>query len=156
MPLADGLTFRPITRQRAAELRQVGGVRYVADAAPGYPCRQCLRDADVGDELILVSHDPFAGDSPYRSASPIFLHRDDCGEPDTADVPQQLVVRSLSLHAFDADEMMVDAALVDGAELADSALAFFERADVVSVHVHNQPRGCWATTIERSAANPAS
>ncbi|MEM9515266.1 MAG: DUF1203 domain-containing protein [Actinomycetota bacterium] len=150
MPLADGLAFRPITRQRATELRRAGGVPYVADAAPGYPCRQCLRDAEIGDELILVSHDPFTGDSPYRSASPIFLHRDDCGEPDLTDVPQQLAVRSLSLHAFDADEMMLDAALVDGAALADSALALFERADVVAVHVHNQPRGCWATSIERS------
>lgn len=51
-----------------------GGQRDVADASPGYPCRACLCDAEVGEELLLVSHDPFAGPSPYRCASPIFLH----------------------------------------------------------------------------------
>ena len=32
-----------------------------------------------------MSHDPFDADSPYRSASPIYLHRRSCGEP--ADAP---------------------------------------------------------------------
>lgn len=68
----------PIDPTSADALRARGGPSYVADDHPGYPCRQCLRDAEVGEELILGSHDPFTVDTPYRSASPIFLHREPC------------------------------------------------------------------------------
>ena len=63
-------TFRliAIDSNTADRLRRDGGPTYVADEKPGYPCRQCLRDAEIGQELVLVSHDPFDHDSPYRSA----------------------------------------------------------------------------------------
>ena len=53
----------------ADRLRAAGGIRYVADEKPGFPCRQCLRDAEIGDEMILVSYDPFEESSPYRCRS---------------------------------------------------------------------------------------
>ena len=35
----------------------------VADESPGYPCRQCLRDADVGEELVVFAWaDPIPND----------------------------------------------------------------------------------------------
>ena len=40
---------------------------YVADEKPSFPCRQCLRDAEIGEELLLVSYDPFEIDSPYNT-----------------------------------------------------------------------------------------
>ena len=71
-------TLVAIDPQVADTLRAAGGPVYVADSKPGYPCRQCLRDAEIGEELILVSYDPFEQASPYRSASPIFLHCAPC------------------------------------------------------------------------------
>src|SRR2546428_8488251 len=68
----------PIDPAVADDLRASAGALYVADEDTGYPCRQCLQDAAIGDELVLVSYDPFSGESPYRSASPIFLHRQSC------------------------------------------------------------------------------
>ena len=43
--------LRPISQSDADALRLGGGPVYVADECPGYPCRQCLRDAAIGDEL---------------------------------------------------------------------------------------------------------
>ena len=97
MPLADGLALRPITRQHATSLRSEGGIAYVADATPRYLCRQCLRHADIGDE------------------------------------------------------MMRNATMVDGSELAESVNALFEPTDAVAVQVYNLPCGCSATPIERSS-----
>lgn len=143
--------LRPISDQTAAALRTQGGAVYVADAFPGYPCRQCLQDAPVGDELILVSHDPFTGTSPYRSASPIFLHRETCVAPQlTGELPEQLTRRQLSVRAFDADELMIDAAIVDGSELASTVTRFFEQAGTDLIHIHNASRGCWAASATRS------
>lgn len=139
----------PISASDAKELRDVGGPVYVADAVPGYPCRQCLQDAAIGDELILVSHDPFTGPSPYQSASPIFLHRDSCQIPIADELPLQLTRRQLSVRSFDADEMMIDAAVIDGSGLDETLTRFFEDDLTLRVRVHNAERGCWATDVER-------
>jgi hypothetical protein len=145
--------LRPISPSDADALRQRGGPMYVADEHPGYPCRQCLRDAAVGDELILVSHDPFGTESPYRSASPIFLHRTSCRpyviEPG---LPEQLTRRQLSVRSFDSEEMMIDAAVIDGTDLESTIQRFFADPNSNQVHVHNATRGCWAVAVDRVPA----
>jgi hypothetical protein len=138
----------PVTADR---LRGGDGHVYVADSHPGYPCRQCLHDADVGEELILVSHDPFQTSSPYRSTSPIFLHREPCATfVPTAEVPEQQRIRQLSVRAFDHAADMRDAALIDGADLADTLVRLFSDPTIESVHIHNAVRGCWAATAVRT------
>jgi Protein of unknown function (DUF1203) len=135
----------------ADRLRQAGGPTYVADEKPGYPCRQCLRDAEIGEELVLVSHDPFDQESPYRSASPIFLHLHPCeAAPQGAELPSQLTVRQLSVRAFDQDAMMIDAAVIDGSDLAANLNRLFGEENTDRIHIHNASRGCWAVTAERA------
>lgn len=144
--------LEPIDAATATRLRAEGGVRYTADAMPGYPCRQCLQDAEIGESLILVAHDPFdeGADTAYRSSSPIFLHETSCEPPtDLSDLPKQLTVRQLSVRAFDQDAMMVDAAVIDGTSLDRTLQQFFSNGEVDQIHVHNASRGCWATTIRR-------
>jgi len=149
--------IRSLAPTDAARLRAQGGRRYTADESPGYPCRICLRDADLGDELLLVSHDPFRGPSPYRSASPIFVHAHDCTDGAHIEhvdrVPDQLSRRQLSVRAFDAEEMMTDASVIDGVDLAALLARFFDDPKVELVHVHNATRGCWAATALRARSN---
>jgi hypothetical protein len=141
----------------ADALRARGGIGYVADEHPGFPCRQCLRDAEIGEEMILVSHDPFDGSSsPYRSASPIFLHRSPCAPPDLAEVPEQLTRRRLSVRAFDTSDMMLDAALIEGRDLAPAIEHLLENTAVNHLHVHNEPRGCFAARVDRLKADDST
>lgn len=141
----------PIDTVAAAELRALGGQRYIADAKPGYPCRQCLRDAEIGEALILVSHDPFTIDTPYRSRSPIFLHEQTCTPPSDLDgLPDQLTQRQLSVRAFDDNALMIDAAVIDGTALDDQLQRFFADDATNQVHIHNATRGCWATSVTRT------
>jgi hypothetical protein len=142
---------RPLRNDVADRLRSEAGEKtYVADEFPGYPCRQCLRDADIGDELVLVSHDPFEKRSPYRSSSPIFLHRESCAHNiDESKIPKQLERRQLSVRAFDNDEMMIDAKVVQGAELSGLLDAFFAETTTSFVDIHNASRGCWAARALR-------
>ena len=143
--------LRPIDPVEADRLRSAwaGSPVYVADEKPSFPCRQCLRDAEIGEELLLVSYDPFTIDSPYRSASPIFLHRRPCAPPaDLHELPEQLTVRQLSVRAFDADALMIDAAIVPGDELAATLSRMFD-AGCDHIHVHNATRGCWAVRVDR-------
>lgn len=140
-------TIEAIPADVAARLRAEAVVVRVADESPGYPCRQCLRDAEVGEVLVLVSYDPFGTDaaSPYRSASPIFLHRDDCStRRDRSAVPRQLTRRRLSVRAFDATEMMIDGRVVDGADLSTTLDELLALPGAARVRIHNAGPGCFA------------
>lgn len=134
----------------AARLRAGATIVRVADESPGYPCRQCLRDAELGEELVLVSYDPFDADSPYRSSSPIFLHRDDCSDRrDRSAVPDQLARRRLSVRTFDAASMMLDGRVLDGADLAATLDEVLDLPGAVRAHIHNAGPGCFAATAHR-------
>ena len=147
---SQAFDVQPISSRTADSLRTLGGTVVTADVSPGFPCRQCLRDAEVGEELILVSHDPFAVDSPYRSASPIFLHAHRCElEFRDDELPEQLTRRQLNVRSFDDAAMMVDAMAIDGSELAATIETMFQDPTSSFLHVHNAPRGCWAVTIGR-------
>jgi len=145
--------LRPIPPAVAEALRRTATVVHTATEKPGYPCRQCLRDANPGEELVLVSYDPFDVDSPYRSASPIFLHRLACGEPPpAAELPTQLTCRQLGVRAFDSRAMIVDAAIIDGTTLDATVRRMLGDPDVDHLHVHNATRGCWAVRVTRAPA----
>lgn len=148
--VVDMFTIQAVSADVASHLRAGATVVRVADESPGYPCRQCLRDAEVGEELVLVSYDPFHTDSPYRSASPIFLHRHDCSDRfDASTVPDQLARRRLSIRTFDAAAMMLDGRVVDGACLAAALDQVLALPGAVLAHIHNAGPGCFAATAHR-------
>ena len=137
----------------ADRLRAAGGITYVADSNPGYPCRQCLRDAEIGDEMLLVSYDPFTATSPYRCASPIFIHSTPCLSDDRHCLPVQLTSRKLSVRAFDSAAMMLDAALIDGDDLGATIETLLDNPAIDHLHVHNASRGCFAARVQRGPDN---
>jgi Protein of unknown function (DUF1203) len=149
--MTTSLLIVPIDSRDANRLREGATVFDVADSSPGYPCRQCLKDAEVGEVLALVSYDPFSLDSPYHSASPIYIHKNDCGEPDVSTIQGQQLRRQLSVRAFDANEMMLAGEVIDGVDLEDAAARLLSSSEVAFIHVHNASRGCWALRIERPA-----
>jgi len=142
----------PIDRATADRLRATATIVITADVSPGYPCRRCRRDAEVGEEVVLVSFDPFEADvdSPYRCAGPIYLHVEDCSARlDTTPLPRQLTSRRLSVRAFDRATMIVDAAVIDGDDLGDTIERVFADPEVERVHVHNAGPGCFAALVTR-------
>lgn len=146
---SDVYEIVPLSAADSEQLRREGGRRYVADAEPGFPCRRCLLDAKIGEEVILVSHDPFESESPYRSASPIFLHAQECHPVDCDSVPDQMTCRQLSVRSFDVDEMMIDAMVVDGADLDELIRQLLTNDASDKLHIHNAQRGCYAAEVKR-------
>lgn len=151
--MTTSVLLLPIDPSEANRLRAGATVFDVADSSPGYPCRQCLKDAEVGEVLALVSYNPFALGSPYRSASPIYLHKEDCGQADVSTIQGQQLRRQLSVRAFDANEMMLAGEVIDGVDLEDTAARLLASNEAAFLHVHNASRGCWALRIERPKKN---
>src|SRR3954471_9488028 len=110
-------------------------VRVRVDKPNAYPCRRCLRDAEPGETVLLLSYDPFTGRSPYSGPGPIYVHDRECAPFDGADLPDQLTRRLLSVRAYDEDHMLVDADVIEGTALGETARRLLGQASYL--HVHN-------------------
>ncbi len=147
----DPAPFAPLFGLDDAALAARAARRVVADRNPGFPCRVSLADAEPGETLILVNHAHLAGDTPYAATHAIFVREGAAAaSPAPGEVPEVLRRRLLSVRAYDAAKLMIDAEVVDGTVLAPHLEALFTRADVAFVHLHNARPGCFAAAVERA------
>jgi hypothetical protein len=58
--------------------------------------------------------------------------------------------RLLSVRAFDARGMMLDAEVVEGVELEPVIARLFADPAVAYLHAHNARRGCYSGRIDRA------
>jgi hypothetical protein len=143
--------FRPLFGLSDRQLAEHGARRYVAETKPGFPDRIELRDADPGERVILVNHTHQPADTPYRASHAIFVLE---GAGETYDrvneVPEVLRPRVISLRAFDAAHMIVEADLVKGEDIEASIGRLLGNTDVDYIHAHYATRGCYAARIARA------
>lgn len=147
---------RFLDQVRTAGLDDLGQPVKRVTAAGGEPCRDVLRRARAGEELILASFTPFAQSGPYKEYGPIFVlanasdeavHRDalpPAGTP-TNYLREQFVVR-----AYSSAEEIVGAELVGAATFADTVDRFFASDDTAFLHVRFPTYGCFACRIDRA------
>jgi len=132
------------------ELALRGVKRYVADHTPGFPDRVEMRDADVGETLLLLNHVCQPANTPYRASHAIFVREGALNTYDRIDeVPEVMRTRLLSMRAYDALGMMLDADVVDGRQIEAVIHRFFLSPEVAYIHAHNAKRGCYSGRIDR-------
>jgi Protein of unknown function (DUF1203) len=128
-----------------------GARRYVADKSPGFPDRVELRDARIGESLLLVNYEHHPANSPYRSAYAIFVLEGAENRYDRVDeVPDVLFRRLLSLRAFSTEGMLLNADVVEGKDIEPLIGKFFGDPAVAYIHAHNAKQGCYAARIDRA------
>ena len=133
------------------ELSLHGAARMTADGRPSFPCRIQLDDAKAGETLLLVNHVSHEGNNPYRASHAIFVNESAATAAEYQDeIPPALARRILSLRAFDATGMMIDAALVQPGEAEAGIYRLFADEAVDHIDAHNATRGCFAARIERA------
>jgi len=123
----------------ASELEKIGVIKMIVDTKPGFPCRVSLEDADIGEEVILLSYKHHRTNSPYQSSGPIFIRKN--GKPATLsinEIPEMLYIRLLSLRGFNNDGIMKEA-----------LIKIFENEEINYIHIHNAIRGCYNCTADR-------
>ena len=142
--------FRHLFGLSDEELAQHGAKRYVADIKPGYPDRIEVRDAEPGETLILLNYVHQPADNPYRASHAIFVREGaETAYDRTNEIPSAMRLRQISLRAFDADDLMVDADLVDGRAMEGIIEHFFANPHIAYIHAHYAKRGCYAARIDR-------
>jgi hypothetical protein len=133
-----------------AALAAHGVERVIADAPNCYPDRIEMRDAEVGEALLLLNHLHQPAASPYRASHAIYVIEGATQTYSAVDeVPEVMAHRLLSLRGFDADHKIADGRVVPGAE-ADAAIReILEDKRVRYIHAHNAGHGCYSGLIER-------
>jgi hypothetical protein len=142
--------FRHLYGLADAELLAQGARRFTADKSPGFPDRIELRDLESGETALLVNYTHQGADTPFRASHAIFVREgavQSCSFVD--EIPKVMLGRTLSLRAFDAAHMMVDAALVDGHEAREAVERLLSDDAVAYMQAHYALRGCYAARIER-------
>ena len=142
--------FEPLFALSAEQLLSLGAARYVATESFGFPCRVSLQDAVIGEEVLLLPYQHQSAASPYRASGPIFVRR---GARQRAlpagSVPPYVSKRLISLRAYDAGHMMIDAYVCDGTAVAEQLEQLFSSPKVAYVQLHNAKRGCFSCLASR-------
>ena len=141
--------FAPLFALGDEALAERSIVRMAVTSHPGFPCRVSLDDAEPGASVLLLNHVSVA-EGPYAATHAIFVSEGAAQGRYEDEVPPALDRRLLSLRAFDASHMMVDALVAAPGE-ADAAIRrLFENAATEYIHAHNATRGCFAAVVERT------
>ena len=142
--------FRPLFDLSDDELQQRGIRRVVADSDK-LPCRVSMAHAGLGEELLLLNYEHQPANTPYRATHAIYVRKvADRAFEAVDEVPDVLASRLLAVRAFDAQHMMIDADVFEGAEAARRFEAFLANPVASYLQVHNAKRGCYAARVERA------
>jgi hypothetical protein len=145
-----------LTRARVEGIDDLGQPVRRVRAAGGEPCRDVLRRAIPGEELILASFSPFVKTGPYKEYGPIFILANDTRAAATPDflpiggdgdyLRSQFVIR-----AYSEEESILDAALVSSGGAQSVVDAFLARPETAFLHVRFPTYGCFAARVDRGA-----
>ena len=145
--------YQPLYGLSDEELAARGALRYIVNEKPGYPDRVEMREAEIGETVLLINHVSQSADNPYRASHAIFVREGASAAYDAVDeVPDVMRGRLLSLRAFDRNHMMVDADVIDGSRIETIIERFFSDPAVSYIHVHNAKRGCYSGRVDRVAS----
>jgi hypothetical protein len=128
-----------------------GARRVVVDHAPGYPDRIEVRDAQPGESVLLVNYTHQPADTPFRSSYAIYVREGAQAAYDAVgEIPEAMRGRVISLRAFDAEGMLIDADLADGTVLEPLIARMLADPRAAYLHAHYAKPGCYAARIDRA------
>lgn len=144
--------FKPLFDLSDEALAARGILRKTADADVGFPCRLSLEDARAGDTLLLLNYEHQPADTPFRSRHAIFVNERVAKTARYVDeLPPVFTARPyLSLRAFDAGGMMIEAQVTPGADCAPVIEQMLENPSAAYLHAHYAGAGCYAARIDRA------
>ena len=129
--------------------------RLLADG--GEPCRDVLRRARPGEEIILASHSPFDAPGPFREFGPIYVLARASDEvvrrdrfPDSSGGPADFFGRALVVRAYDHAQNICDAELTEPRSAPGLIERLLERSEVQFVDARFPTYGCFACRFVRA------
>jgi Protein of unknown function (DUF1203) len=121
----------------------------MADSSNGYPCRHCLRWAQLGERMILFPFAAIAPGRPYSESGPVFVHAEPCERYAATDEFPPAFREGRVLRAYDS-QCNIIAAEVANDEGPEAVIErFMQQPETAFVHVRSVSRGCYTMEVER-------
>jgi len=125
--------------------------RQRVESCPGYPCRVSLEDAREGETVYLLHYTHQAAATPFRASHAIYVREGVASAiVPPGEVPEMIRNRIISLRAFDASGIMVNADLAEGEAVATRIESLFQHPDTDYLHLHFAKQGCFAARVSRA------
>jgi len=129
-------------------------------AQGGEPCRDALRRARAGEELILASYCPFKDTGPYREYGPVFVLAHESSENvNYYQLPigihlnthqdYDYLQASFVLRAYNKKEEIIDAQVVTQKESQKILLQFLKNKKTDFIMARFTAYGCYALRLEK-------
>lgn len=147
----DPRQFRPLFGLSDEDLARQGAVRCTVDTKPGFPDRVTLKDAEIGESIILLNYEHLPAASPYRSRHAIYVRECEAEPFDATDeLPEVMAGRVLALRGIDADGHIRAAEIAEGDGIEAAIERLLAEDGVAYIHAHFAARGCYAARIDRT------
>jgi Protein of unknown function (DUF1203) len=157
MNVATGLVVQAIDPSRLDVVYRSGsdghGNRLCPFAATGQgePLRCCLRYAELGEQITLISYAPFDHPSVWTEVGPVYIHASRClGYQPTGRLPGQLATGPRVLRTYRADDTMNydhNTVITGDSDLAPVIQRLLAEPDVATVHVRTLAPQCFLYTV---------
>ena len=129
-------------------------------AQGGEPCRDVLRGAHAGEELILGSYCPFSKPGPYKEYGAVFVLANQSHEVVNNNVfpldtnsevnsNNDYFGEHFVLRAYDTEEFIHDARLVSSLNFEQTIREFFDDVKVTFIMARYAAYGCYALRLDR-------
>jgi hypothetical protein len=151
------LLVRAIDSARLEVVRTTGAdghgnrLRPFAATGQGEPLRCCLRYAEPGEQITLISYAPFEHPSVWREVGPVYIHAERCqGYSATGRLPEQLATGPRVLRTYRADDTMNyehNTVVTDEVDLEPIIERLLGNPDVATVHVRTLAPQCFLYAV---------
>lgn len=132
------------------ELVVKGVLKMIVDEKPGYPCRVSLKDAEIGEEIILFPFKHHLINSPYQASGPIFVRKNaKIVDLKVNEIPEMLFIRLQSLRTYNKKGMMIDAKTLQGKNIRKEIKLIFKNKQASYIQIHNANPGCYNCQVNR-------
>ena len=153
----SGLLAHAINPDRLDVIRTTGAdghgnqLRPFAASGQGEPLRCCLRYAEAGEQIMLISYAPFEQGSVWREVGPVYIHATRCeGYTPTGRLPEQLATGPRVLRTYRADDTMNyehNTVVTEEADLEPIVGRLLCEPDVATIHVRTLAPQCFLYAV---------
>jgi hypothetical protein len=153
----NGLLVRAIGPAHLDAIRATGEDGHGNQLSPfaasgqGEPLRCCLRYAEPGEQITLISYAPFDRPSVWREVGPVYIHAARCrGYTTTGQLPDQLAAGPRVLRTYRADDTMNykhNTVVNEETDLQPIIARLLDEPDVATVHVRTLAPQCFLYAV---------
>jgi hypothetical protein len=151
-------TFRvvPLKTEVAEAARRKGAagvqdhVVITVDSPQAFPCRHCLRWAELGERVVLFPYAAIPPGHAYSESGPIVVHAEACERYEPINEYPSEFCSGRVFRAYNSHNRIIDAKVVNGTAPEAVIENLFENPETTFVHIRSLTHGCYTFAIDRA------